>query len=442
MRAKVAIVTLGCAKNLVDSEVMTDRLLAAGFKQSKPEKADILLINTCAFIEAAKQEAINTILAYTRARDAGKSPVGQKILVSGCLAQRYGEELVHLLPEVDAFVGVDEVGDIARIVHAVLEGGGQKIYRSKVSRAVPDYGATRFRLTPKHSAYVKIAEGCDHACAYCAIPRIRGAYRSRPLANVLREIQSLIEGGTKEINLIAQDTTFYGQDRPQGGDSLARLLREANSLPGTFWLRVLYTHPAHWSDELISAFAECPHVVKYADIPLQHISDHILREQRRRTDGAFIRDLLTRIRSAVPGIGLRTTFISGLPGETEHDHSELCDFVCEFRFERAGVFPFSREEGTLAARMPGQVHHATKKRRANELNMLLAGIADEIGRTCIGQKLQVLVDAPGLARGPWDAPDVDGAVHVDPSLPVGDFATVEVTDSIAYELFAEAAPAP
>lgn len=440
VQGKFAIVTLGCAKNTVDSEVMIDRLLSAGYRQSKPERADILLINTCAFIEAAKQEAIDTVFEYVRAREAGKSPEGQRIFVTGCLAQRYSKKLARLMPEVDAFVGVDEVGDIVRVVQTISEGKGEKVYCSKVAKNVPDYGATRYRLTPKHTAYVKIAEGCNHACAYCAIPRIRGAYRSRPTANIIREIRALTEGGTKEINLIAQDTTYYGLDRVGSGETLARLLREADKLPGDFWLRVLYTHPAHWSDELIAAFAECEKVVNYADIPLQHISDHILEEQRRKTDGAYIRQLLTRIRAAIPGIGLRTTLISGLPGESEQDHTALCDFVREFRFERAGVFPYSREEGTLAARMPGQVHHATKKRRANELNMLIAGIADEIGRACVGQKVRVLVDAPGIARGPWDAPDVDGAVHVDPQLPVGDFATVEITDSIAYELFAETAP--
>ena len=223
------------------------------------------------------------------------------------------------------------------------------------------------------------------------------------------------------------------------GDSLAGLLRAINALPGDFWVRVLYTHPAHWNRELIDAFAECEKVVKYVDIPLQHISDHLLTSMRRKTDGAYIRRLLRDLRKRVPGIGIRTTFISGLPGETEEDHAELRDFIREFRFERAGVFPYSREEGTPAAKMPGQVHHATKKRRANELSMLMAGIADDIGQHLLGKRLRVLVDAPGLARGPWDAPDVDAAIHVDPALPVGEFAEVEIEDSIAYELFAKGA---
>lgn len=451
MPVPFAIISLGCAKNLVDSEVMITQLLEAGHVRTEPGKAEILLINTCAFIDPAKQEAIDTILAAARAREKGESPASQKIVVTGCLAQRYAGDLAKLMPEVDCFVGVDLVGRIAEIVKACLEGRAEKVYSTKVSTLMPDFGSSRYRLTGKHFAYVKIAEGCNHACSYCAIPRIRGAHRSRPQANVVREVRALVEQGVKEVNLIAQDTTYYGMDRwkekarknsgvdSSRGESLSSLLEELNEIPGDFWIRVLYTHPAHWSQELIDTFARCEKIVKYVDIPLQHISDHILAEQRRVTDGDTIRRLIRELRRAVPGMGLRTTFISGLPGETEEDHAELRDFIREFRFERAGVFPYSREEGTLAARMKPQVHHATKKRRANELSMILAGIADEVGLSCVGRKMRVLVDAPGLARGPWDAPDVDGTIHVDPSLPVGEFAEVEIVDAIAYELFAEGA---
>ena len=453
MAGSFAIVSLGCAKNLVDSEVMSTHMMEAGFAQAEADEAQVLIVNTCAFIDAAKQEAIDTIFSYTRARENGEAPEGQRIIVAGCLSQRYSGQLVKLMPEVDAFVGVDYVCHIGKIAQACMEGKAEKVYNTKVSTLMPDFGETRYRHTEKHTAYVKIAEGCNHACAYCIIPRIRGAHRSRPQANVLREIQALVQSGVKEINLIAQDTTYYGMDRwkekagktsgvdSTRGESLASLLRAANALPGDFQLRVLYTHPAHWSDELIDTFATCDKVVKYVDIPLQHISDHILAEQRRMTDGDTIRRLIRRLRERVPGIGLRTTFISGLPGETEEDHAELCEFVREFRFERAGVFPYSREEGTLAAKMKNQVHPSTRKRRANELSMLIADIADEIGQECVGQKMRVLVDSPGVARGAWDAPDVDGAIHVDPSLPVGEFAEVEITDSIAYELFAQGSEA-
>ena len=417
---------------------MAGILKEAGYREVSRNKADILVINTCAFIDPAKQEAIDTIFDAVRAREGGDTPAGQKILVAGCLSQRYAAQLPKLIPEADCFIGVDRIGEIAEIAAACRAGTQERVYTTKVSKLVPDFGQPRALISPPHYAYVKIAEGCNHACAYCAIPRIRGGHRSRSVQNILKEIRHWLKRGVKEINLIAQDTTYYGVDA-RNGDSLAGLLRAINALPGDFWVRVLYTHPAHWNRELIDAFAECKKVVKYVDIPLQHISDHLLQSMRRKTDGAYIRRLLRDLRKRVPGIGIRTTFISGLPGETEEDHAELRDFIREFRFERAGVFPYSREEGTPAAKMPGQVHHATKKRRANELSMLMAGIADDIGQHLLGKRLRVLVDAPGLARGPWDAPDVDAAIHVDPALPVGEFAEVEIEDSIAYELFAKGA---
>ncbi len=452
MSASFALISLGCAKNLVDSEIMVGHMLAAGFERVEPEEAQLLIVNTCAFIDPAKQEAIDTIFAAVRAREAGEAPAEQKLIVAGCLSQRYAKELAVSMPEVDCFLGVDRICDVADIARACLAGTADKVYSTPRSTYMPDFATPRYRLTGKHFAYVKIAEGCNHACAYCVIPRIRGGHRSRPQENIVREVRAMVEQGVREVNLIAQDTTYYGMDKWKAGktagvdsakgESLASLLRELNAIPGDFWIRVLYTHPAHWSRELIDTFAQCDKVVKYVDIPLQHIADGILDSMRRKTDGDYIRRLIRDIREAVPGIGLRTTFISGLPGETEEQHAELRDFIREFRFERAGVFPYSREEGSLAAKMLGQVHHATKKRRANELSMMMAGIADEIGQASIGQKLRVLVDAPGLARGPWDAPDVDGTIHVDPALPVGEFAEVEIVDSIAYELFAEGAEEP
>lgn len=451
MQATFGLISLGCAKNQVDSEIMIGVMEEAGFVYTEPERAQVLIINTCGFIDPAKQEAIDTIFSAVRARENGEAPADQKILVAGCLSQRYASDLSVSMPEADCFIGVDKITEVAEIASACLNGTAERIYTTKVSKLLPDFGMPRALISPPHYAYIKIAEGCNHACAYCAIPRIRGGHRSRPMVNVVKEARRWVEQGVKEINLIAQDTTYYGMDKWKGGadktsgvdssrgDSLAGLLRELNAIPGDFWIRVLYTHPAHWSRELIDAFAQCEKVVKYVDIPLQHISAHILDEQRRKTDGDYIRRLIRDIRAAIPGIGLRTTFISGLPGETEEDHAELRDFVREFRFERAGVFAYSKEEGTLAAKMKPQVHHATKKRRANELSMIMAGIADEIGQDCIGQTIRVLVDAPGIARGPWDAPDVDGSIHVDPALPVGEFADVEITDAIAYELFADGA---
>jgi len=452
MSVPFAVISLGCAKNLVDSEVMVGHLMLAGFSpRVEPEVADVLIINTCAFIDPAKQEAIDTIIACGRARAEGRSLPHQKIIVAGCLSQRYAKDLCESMPEVDVFMGVDLITEVGQIAKDCLAGTAKRIYTTPKSTFMPDYSTPRYRLTGSHYAYVKIAEGCNHACAYCVIPRIRGNHRSRPQANIVKEVRAMVADGVKEINLIAQDTTYYGMDRwekraaktsgvdSSRGESLASLLRELNEIEGEFWIRVLYTHPAHWSDELIDCFVECDKLVKYVDIPLQHISDDILKSMRRMTDGDFIRDLVRKLRARVPGMGLRTTFISGLPGETEEHHDELREFVTEFRFERAGIFPFSKEEGSLAERMTNQIHHATKKRRANELTMLQAGIADEIGQDIVGKTLRVLVDAPGRARGTWDAPDVDGSIHVDSSLPVGAFADVLIVDSIAYELFAEGA---
>ena len=455
MSSPFALISLGCSKNLVDSEIIVGHMLAAGFgPKVEPEAAELLFINTCAFIDPAKQEAIDTIIAAGRARDAGDSPASQKIIVAGCLSQRYAKDLVGILPEVDVFMGIDRALDVATIAQACLDGTAERIYTTDVSTYMPDFSTTRFRLTHKHFAYIKVAEGCNHACAYCVIPRIRGRHRSRSQRNIIKEARMMVEQGVKEINLIAQDTTYYGMDKwetrakkdsgvdSSRGESLSTLLRELNEIEGEFWIRVLYTHPAHWSDELIDTFAQCDKVVKYVDLPLQHISDDILSSMRRMTDGAYIRKLVTDLRERVPGMGLRTTFISGLPAETEEHHAELRDFMEEARFERAGVFPFSKEEGSLAAKMGNQIHHATKKRRANELTMLQSNIADEIGQEMVGQTIRVLVDEPGLARGMWDAPDVDGSIHVDPILPVGEFADVTIVDSIAYELFAEGAQEP
>ncbi len=452
MSRSFAIISLGCSKNLVDSEIVVGELFAAGFgpKVDSP-KADLLIINTCAFIDPAKQEAIDTIIAAGRAREEGETPREQKIIVAGCLSQRYAKNLTDSLPEVDVFMGLDLIHEVADIATACFDGTAQRIYSTPSSKLIPDFTEHRYHLTENSHSYIKISEGCNHACGFCIIPRIRGSHRSRTVKSILREARKMVESGIKEINLTAQDTTYFGMDRwekratktsgvdSSQGDSLASLLRDLNDIPGDFWIRILYTHPAHWSDELIETMATCDKVVKYVDIPLQHIADSLLTSMRRETSGDDIRDLLRRIRQRMPEVGIRTTFISGLPHETEEEHVELKDFVKEFRFERSGVFSYSREEGTLAAKMDGQVHHATKRRRVNELNMLQAKISDEIGQLGVGTRMRVLVDAPGIARGPWDAPDVDGAVHVDPQLPVGEFAEVEIIDSIAYELFAEGA---
>jgi ribosomal protein S12 methylthiotransferase len=314
---------------------------------------------------------------------------------------------------------------------------------------VPDYMTPRFRLTPDHFAYVKIAEGCNHTCTFCIIPQIRGVHRSRTQESVVREVEALVKSGVKEINLISQDTTYFGMDHWEGkrptpsspvdstrGESLTSLLREINQLEGDFWVRLLYTHPAHWSDELIQTIAECDKVAKYVDIPLQHISDRMLTAMKRVTTGDYIRDLLRRMRAGIPGLGIRTTFIVGFPGETEEDFQELLEFIEEFRFERAGVFQYSKEEGTRAYKMDGQLHHKTRSSRWSRAMSALQKIASETNQAQVGKSVRVLVEQPGVARTEWDAPEIDGSVMVDEAIPVGEFAQVTIGDWRGYDLVA------
>ncbi len=452
MPVTVGLISLGCAKNLIDSEIMIGHLQKAQMMMTpEPDLADVLIINTCSFIDKAKQESIDTILGAAQARERGEYPKKQKLIVAGCLAQRFNKELPELLPEVDAFLGLDQVTKLPEIITRIMGGELEdKNLVEGVSTYIPEFDTPRYRLTPKHSAYIKIAEGCNHTCSFCVIPQIRGRHRSRSQESVVREAKMLIESGVKEINLIAQDSTYFGMDRWEGerpnprsevdsskGESLASLVRELNAIEGDFWIRILYAHPAHWSDELTQTIAECDKVVRYVDIPLQHISDNMLSAMQRKTDGKHVREVLRKMRETIPGMAIRTTFITGFPGETEDDHQELLDFIEESRFERAGIFTYSREEGTRAYKMDNQVHHKTKARRSNEATLLLAGIAEEIGREQIGKTLKVLVESPGVARTEWDAPDIDGSVSVNPELPVGEFAYVTITDAIAYDLVAE-----
>lgn len=457
MPVTVGLISLGCAKNLIDSEIMMGHLHESGMiLTDKVDVADVVIVNTCSFIDKAKKESIDTILGVTEARAKKAGHKTQKIIVAGCLAQRFSLELPALLPEVDAFIGLDQITQVSGIIEKVMSNAWtDKTLVSAKSEYVPEYNTPRYRLTPLHTAYVKIAEGCNHGCAFCAIPSIRGRHRSRTQESVVREVSELVAHGVKEINLIAQDTTYFGMDRWEGaratrqsgvdssrGESLATLVRALNALEGDFWIRILYTHPAHWSNELIDVVAESDKVAPYIDIPLQHISDNMLKAMNRVTDGAYVRDLVHRMRERIPGLALRSTFIVGFPGEDDDDFFELLDFIEEERFERAGVFTYSKEEGTKAYKMKGQVHHRTKQSRGNECNALLHRIASEVGESQIGKTLKVLVDSAGVARSVWDAPEIDGMVHVDKSLPVGEFAWVKIVDSFGYELLAEGAEIP
>ena len=452
---KVSLISLGCAKNLVDAEIMVGHLHQAGMSVvPDATSADVVIVNTCSFIDSSKEESISHILEAHRHRGL-KKLLGQKLIVAGCMAQRFAKDLPDALPEVDAFIGLDQLTTVAPIIEGLFaqERGRDAAPESFVTPRptfIPDFDTPRFRLTPRHLAYVKIAEGCNHPCTFCIIPQIRGRHRSRTVASVVAEARQLVAEGVRELNLISQDTTYFGMDtwaeRPgprtavdsARGAALTTLLRELNAIPGDFWIRLLYTHPAHWSDELIQTIAECPKIARYVDMPLQHISDRMLTAMQRETSSAHIRGLVQRIRAGVPGIALRTTFIVGFPGETEADVDELCEFIQTARFERLGVFRYSQEEGTRAAKLSQQVPTKEKERRWHRVMALQKSIAAEVSREQLGRRLRVLVETPGLARGEADAPDIDGRVQVPATLTVGEFAEVMVRDSQDYDLVATA----
>jgi ribosomal protein S12 methylthiotransferase len=451
---KVSLISLGCAKNLVDSEIMVGHLHQAGMTViPEADQADVVIVNTCSFIESSKEESIGHILEMHEQRGMKKRRKDQKLIVAGCMSQRFAKDLPNALPEVDAFIGLDQVTKVAPIIQEIFarERGRNEAPVSFIegrSTWIPDYDTPRFRLTPKHFAYVKIAEGCNHPCTFCIIPQIRGRHRSRTVESVVAEARQLVKEGVKELNLISQDTTFFGMDtweqRPNPrtpvdssrGTALTTLIRQLNAIEGDFWIRLLYTHPAHWSDELIQTIAECPKVARYIDIPLQHISDHMLGLMQRETSSAYIRDLIKRIRSGIPGIAVRTTFIVGFPGETEADVDELCEFIQETKFERLGVFRYSQEEGTRAAKMEDQIAKKTKEARWHRVMKLQQEIAAEVSKNYVGRTLKVVVEEPGVARGEADAPDIDGRVYVPITVPVGDFAQVKITGYEDYDLLA------
>lgn len=555
-RISVGLVSLGCAKNLVDAEIMLGSLMKAGVEITPDTSAaDVVIVNTCSFIDAAQEESVDAILESAAVREAHHP--GQGLVVSGCLSQRFREELPRLFPEVDAFMGIDQVAQVADIVtqarerrraktEAPVPAESERTARRKQRDAaakkeiatrdaarsqetgpaetdaslrgtsqfgntkvvlgapapflditprpvfVPDFATPRFRLTPHHFAYVKIAEGCNHPCSFCTIPRMRGSHRSRPQHDIVREARELIAQGVKELNLISQDSTYYGLDLrpartgsiaapekftaaaralPADATTLCTLLRELNALDGDFWIRLLYTHPAHWTDELIQTIAACPKVARYVDMPLQHIDDAMLERMRRETSREYIVNLIRRIRAGVPGIAIRTTFIVGFPGETAKHFETLLEFIRETRFERLGVFTYSREEGTRAGGMASQVGDALKRKRRERAMAEQLIISRQLAAACRGRELRVLVEkkaadsdlrgaaisswehglvragdttAPELSGGCWitrgeaDAPDIDGRIYVRGRLRAGEFARVRVVGSTDYDLIAEA----
>jgi ribosomal protein S12 methylthiotransferase len=449
---KVSLISLGCAKNLVDAEIMVGHLHQAGMAVvPEADQADVVIVNTCSFIDSSKEESIGHILDVHQQRGMKKRRKSQKLIVAGCMSQRFSKDLKgELHDEVDAFIGLEKVAPIIQEIYARERGADEEppVFIEGRSTYIPDYDTPRFRLTPRHFAYIKIAEGCNHPCTFCIIPQIRGRHRSRTVESVVAEARQLVREGVKEINLISQDTTFFGMDtweeRPNPrtpvdssrGTALTTLLRQLNAIEGDFWIRLLYTHPAHWSDELIRTIAECPKVARYIDIPLQHISDHMLGLMQRETSSAYIRDLIKRIRAGIPGIAVRTTFIVGFPGETEADVDELCAFIRETKFERLGVFRYSQEEGTRAAKMEGQLPKKVKEARWHRVMKLQREIAAQVSAAQVGRTLKVLVEEPGVARGEADAPDIDGRVYLPITVPVGDFAEVKITGYEDYDLLA------
>ena len=552
---RVGLISLGCAKNLVDAEIMLGSLLKGGVEiTNDPSQADAVIVNTCSFIDAAQEESVDTILDSNEVREAGNR--GQALIVSGCLPQRFRDDLPKLIPEVDAFMGIDQVAQVGQIVERAIALRAEKLLNPPAPRKrktavkakltaleaksghkhdhdheetlrgtdkfgqtkkvialtaeapsgplmdvhlrpnyIPSWETPRFRLTPKHFAYLKIAEGCNHTCSFCIIPRMRGTHRSRQQNDIVEEAKRLIADGVKEINLISQDSTYYGLDlRPNHSRAIASpekftaatkalavdattlctLLRELNALKGDFWIRLLYTHPAHWTDELIRTIDECHKVARYVDMPLQHIHDDMLARMRRETSGQYIRDLIARIRAGIPGIAIRTTFIVGFPGETETHFKTLEDFINVTKFERLGVFAYSQEDGTVAGRMEKQLSPAKRQKRRELAMAAQHKVAVAVSESFVGKKLKVLVEGEAsakelakanvsswehglirgeetgssalgtkgkylIARGEADAPDIDGRVYIRGKLPIGEFARVKIVGHTDYDLIAEPA---
>jgi ribosomal protein S12 methylthiotransferase len=437
---RVHFVTLGCPKNQVDSEVMLGELARHGHELVlDPDAADVLVVNTCAFIGPAKEESIDTILELARVKS---ERAGRRLIVTGCLAQRYADELRAEMPEVDVFVGT---GDLLRIADAIdaPSADGPVVYRG-AQHVLPRHDlAPRARVGAWWTSYLKISEGCDHTCSFCIIPKIRGRHESRPMDDLLAEATDLAAGGTVELNLIAQDSTAYGRDRTDGS-SLAVLLRAlAVRVPDARWLRLLYAYPASVTDELLEVMATESTVCPYLDMPLQHISDRMLRAMRRERSGDAIRRLVARIRAAVPGITLRSSFIVGFPGETEDDVRILCDFLEEAQLDHVGVFRYSQEENTAAATLPGQLPERTKRERWERVMAVQARVAAERSRARIGSEVVVLVEGgegPGrlIGRTAWQAPEIDGRVHLRADATPGDLVRARITGADVYDLRATA----
>lgn len=436
MAIKVGMVSLGCAKNQVDGEMLMASLKNAGFELSDDAAlADVAVVNTCGFIESAKQESIDEILELATLKKEGRI---KKLVVTGCLAERYREEIHKELPEVDGVFGIGANGDIAACIESVLEGFTQRFPEKEKMPLCGD----RELSTPSYFAYLKIAEGCDNRCTYCAIPLIRGGYRSRTMESIEQEARALVENGAKELILIAQDTTRYGLDL-YGEYSLAKLLRRLCKIEKLHWLRVLYCYPDAITDELLDTIAEEEKIVKYIDLPLQHASGKVLSAMNRRGDRESLTALMQKIRAKIPGVTLRTTLITGFPGETEADFTELAEFVKEVQFERLGCFAYSQEEDTPAAELPDQIDEEVKNHRAELIMDSQMNIMDRLGEKQVGRDIEVLTEGFDryaecwFGRSAMDAPDIDGKVFftAEKKPYFGELVTVHIDEAVDCDLF-------
>ena len=437
---KILFISLGCDKNLVDSEVMLKLLEEKGYQFTDDEtEADVIVINTCCFIGDAKEESVNTILEMAEYRKSGSC---KALIVTGCLAQRYQKEILDEIEEVDAVLGTASYDAVAEAVEKAL-GGQKELHFESIDRLVPDQGG-RVLTTGGHYAYLKIAEGCDKRCTYCIIPKLRGHFRSVPEEQLLAEAQRLADQGVKELILVAQETTVYGVDL-YGEKRLPQLLTKLARVPGIRWIRVQYCYPEEITEELIQVIKNEPKVCHYLDLPIQHASDRILKRMGRRTTQADLRRIIGRLREEIPDICLRTTLISGFPGETEDDHEELMRFVDDCEFDRLGVFPYSAEEDTPAASMPDQIPEEVKEERRAELMELQQEIAFEKAEEMAGRELTVMIEGKVADENAYvgrtykDAPGVDGYLflNTDETLMSGDFARVRVTGALEYDLIGE-----
>jgi len=443
---KVGFVSLGCPKNQLDTEVMLYEVATAGYEITPDEtEADVVIINTCGFIESAKKESIENILDIAWLK---KHRSLRAIVVTGCLAERYREELLTELPEVDAVLGVGSIHNIVEAIEAVTvkkKKGSKRKYTSFEDKETVRLGGDRILTTPEYTAYLKIAEGCDNRCAYCAIPSIRGRFRSRPMEDLVAEAKQLEALGVRELNIVAQDITRYGQDL-YGSYRLAELLHRLTEETTIPWIRLLYCYPDKITPELVAEMRDNPRILKYIDLPMQHISDSVLKAMNRHGDGAMIREVVETLRREIPGIVIRTTFITGFPGETEEDFEELCEFVKEMKFERVGVFPYSREEGTAAYDLPDQIDEQVKQDRADLVMQEQMDIHEAYNASQIGKTVTVLCedyDPVGqihFGRSASDAPEIDGKVYFrsERRIAPGSFVQVKLREVLDYDLMGRA----